>query len=88
MATGQAWIEDQPAHSFGGDTAATAVMRLLRAFGIDPDTIEAGYDACRMDRQVFRVGRSDPCPDCRGSGRYVGLTAVEPCSTCGGAGRI
>lgn len=26
------------------------------------------------------------CPDCRGTGRYIGLNAVESCGTCGGSG--
>ncbi len=26
------------------------------------------------------------CPDCNGSGQYVGLTVVEPCRACGGTG--
>ena len=25
------------------------------------------------------------CPDCNGTGKYVGLTEVEPCRTCGKA---
>jgi DNA-binding NtrC family response regulator len=28
------------------------------------------------------------CPDCRGSGRYVGLTVIESCRACGGTGRL
>ena len=27
------------------------------------------------------------CPECRGSGRYVGLTVDEPCRACGGSGQ-
>lgn len=26
------------------------------------------------------------CPDCNGTGKYVGLTVVENCSKCGGIG--
>jgi RecJ-like exonuclease len=26
------------------------------------------------------------CPDCKGSGKYVGLQAVEVCETCAGTG--
>jgi hypothetical protein len=29
---------------------------------------------------------SPKCPDCKGSGKYVGLGASEPCRACGGAG--
>jgi DNA-binding NtrC family response regulator len=28
------------------------------------------------------------CPDCRGSGQYVGLTVIESCQTCGGSGHL
>lgn len=29
-----------------------------------------------------------PCPDCGGSGNYVGLAVVEECRTCAGSGRV
>ena len=32
--------------------------------------------------------RRPTCPDCGGSGQYVGLTVVEPCRVCGGTGRL
>jgi len=28
------------------------------------------------------------CPDCKGSGQYVGLTVVEPCRRCRGSGAV
>jgi hypothetical protein len=28
------------------------------------------------------------CPECRGTGKYVGLLIEEACSTCGGMGRV
>lgn len=27
-----------------------------------------------------------PCPDCKGTGKYVGFTSTEDCKTCGGKG--
>lgn len=27
------------------------------------------------------------CPECKGSGKYVGLNTVEPCAACGGRGK-
>lgn len=30
---------------------------------------------------------STACPDCRGSGKYIGLNVVEPCLGCGGSGQ-
>jgi hypothetical protein len=32
--------------------------------------------------------RRPSCPDCGGSGQYVGLTVVEACRACGGTGRL
>jgi hypothetical protein len=32
--------------------------------------------------------RRPRCPECGGSGQYVGLTVVEPCRDCGGTGRL
>jgi hypothetical protein len=32
--------------------------------------------------------RRPTCPDCGGTGQYVGLTVVEPCRACGGTGRL
>lgn len=43
----------------------------------------------RLDRVEFVSRHSLPretCPDCGGSGKYVGLNAVEDCETCGGMG--
>ena len=32
---------------------------------------------------------SPPCPDCKGSGQYIGLaTDIGPCKCCGGSGRV
>jgi DnaJ-class molecular chaperone len=30
---------------------------------------------------------SGACPDCKGSGKYVGLQIVEPCTLCNGSGK-
>ena len=40
----------------------------------------------RTDHLEFVVGGT--CPDCDGSGRYVGLNTVEVCGACGGTGRV
>ena len=39
----------------------------------------------------LKVERRDPgeiCPECKGSGQYVGFSVVEDCKRCHGAGRI
>ena len=84
-----AWVEGRSAtHSCGGDTAASALLRLLELLEIDPDQLEPDHDASYDDRQGFRLRQCSPCPECRGSGRYVGLVQVEPCRNCNGSGLI
>ena len=39
------------------------------------------------DRLVFVLADSGVCPDCGGTGEYVGLNAKQKCGTCGGSGR-
>lgn len=40
------------------------------------------------EMQGFPTGfEAGPCPDCKGSGQYVGFAAIEPCTRCGGSGR-
>ena len=63
-------------------------MRLLRVHGISVALVGADHDPAHPERQVFRLKRGDVCPDCGGSGKYVGLLAVEKCGTCGGSGTV
>lgn len=37
---------------------------------------------------AFRAALPRPCPDCHGSGQYVGLNVIETCSRCGGTGEV
>ena len=82
-----AWFETHPETAFGGDRAAVAVARLVESVGIDPGAVEAEYDAATLTHMEFRVP-AGPCPDCKGTGRYVGLAATEPCQTCKGFGHV
>lgn len=42
-----------------------------------------------LDESGGLVASTDvPCPDCDGSGKYVGLNVIESCARCGGNGRI
>lgn len=44
---------------------------------------------CRCS--LLPVGQTDldsTCADCRGTGEYRGLLAVEPCQTCNGSGKV
>ena len=59
-----------------------AFERLLRAHGLNVDDIEAD-DRSRADRLVFNLKEPAPCPECGGTGWYVGLKAREKCRICG-----
>ena len=83
-----AWLEDTPYEAWGGDTAATAVMRLLRVHGWSVGLVAPDHDPEHPERQVFRLKRGDVCPDCGGAGKYVGLSVVETCGMCGGRGTV
>jgi hypothetical protein len=84
-----AWIAGNPQQAFGGDTSATAVARLLDACGWSELQVVADGDASSLDGAHFEFlvrhsGPELPCPECGGSGSYVGLSAVETCRRCGG----
>lgn len=85
--TWMAWQDSFPCLSFGGDTAVAAVSRLCEGVGIDPETLAGRYSTLTRDRMEFTEA-SGPCPDCGGSGKYIGLNAVEDCATCFGVGRV
>jgi hypothetical protein len=87
--------------SFGGPDAFTAMLRLLEnspARHLTLDDFEPDLEECRLNRVAFvlidrdveagnRTGKSR-CPECRGSGQYVGLNLVETCRTCRGRGLV
>lgn len=64
------------------------------------DDFEPDLDECRLNRVVMVLKDRDrddgstgqgqainePCPECGGTGRYIGLTVVESCGACGGVG--
>jgi hypothetical protein len=81
-----AWRKDDPATALGGSDAAMTDKRLCNALDLDVTSIAVDRAGCRTDHLEFVVGA--PCPECGGSGRYVGLNAVEGCGTCGGVGRV
>lgn len=80
---------DVPQVSYGGRTTAEAISRLLQTLR-DPDLYMWPLsDHAAVDAGTFAIAvGSAPCPDCNGSGRYVGFQAVEPCGTCEGRGRV
>jgi hypothetical protein len=79
-----AWFEDDPLTAFGGDSAATVTTRLLESRGISPNCLIPAPNPT-LTRMAFHLA-TDPCPDCKGTGKYTGLNTVEECGTCGGSG--
>ena len=68
-----AWDESSPGVAFGGDSPTVALEWLFDSHGWNRDSIEAGGH--QSDDRLTFVVRDLPCPDCSGTGRYVGLSA-------------
>ena len=82
-----AWLEEHPDTAFGGDEAAIAITRLVEATpGLELKNLNRDDEASTDVRFVLVVDAA--CPDCDGSGRYVGLNETGVCGTCGGSGRV
>jgi hypothetical protein len=82
-----AWIEGRHETVFGGRTYRGAVRRLAAEVpGIDLAHIRPAREETYPGRIVLVC--TEPCPECGGSGKYVGLLTVEDCGRCGGSGRI
>jgi hypothetical protein len=77
--------------SYGGANALDAVRQLIAncpQLGVSLDDFEPDWDNCSTTRieMVFVRFSGDVCPDCGGTGKYVGLNLVETCLACGGTG--
>lgn len=88
-----AYFSDAPGAMHRGSRFSAAVSRLLESAPerqIWPTMLVADNDASTPGRLEFTIRRtgSAPCPDCHGTGQYVGLTLTEPCRTCGGTGTV
>lgn len=82
-----AWFATDPEIAFDGESPLRAVVRLLdNTPGVDARALVP--DSARTRDGHLEFVLRIPCPDCRGTGEYVGLIEVGPCTTCGGAGRI
>ena len=81
--------EEKPEVSASAPLPHDAMRRLCSLLGLRA----AIYVATERtpERVVFQKGvreSTDNCPECGGSGRYVGLNVIEPCQCCAGSGRI
>ena len=90
-----AWFADRPEVVVEGDEAMAAFDAII---AMQRDRLPDPYQL-RVDDQQSRGGHIEvllsgrarerkPCPSCKGSGKYVGLSIVEPCDVCGGAGDL
>lgn len=85
-----AWFDGRPQVVFRGSTARQAASRLVdQVLGRDAVELQPLVRSKANGTVIFAgEARRVPCPDCDGSGSYVGLTVVEPCDVCGGTGRV
>lgn len=87
-----AWYSARPNHASQGGTPQEAVAALLRRSdaSIDDWNVLAMVqaDAEGLDEFEIDLASNAPCPECRGTGRYVGLTHVEDCGMCRGSGQL
>ena len=74
---------------FGGEWPAEAVKRLIATVpGLDVESITVDHEQSSDDRLVFMLGNSGVCPECGGTGEYIGLNVTETCGACSGSGRV
>jgi RecJ-like exonuclease len=69
------------------------VIRLLSAspqLRLDQTMIEPDISRSRAGHREFVIVRSVDvtCPECHGTGQYIGLLAVEACQECNGRGNV
>lgn len=89
-----AWFDGRSWMPYIGSTPQMAAQRLVYAQrGLDVSSLRLIEQS--RGQAVFSVGGapSPPrptraCPDCRGSGQYVGFTVIESCRTCSGLGWV
>lgn len=75
--------EGFPEEAAGGPSYMLSVKRFCERHGLD--MLGLSLVEKEPTRVVIRV--REACPDCKGTGRYVGLNMVEECGTCRGSGR-
>lgn len=77
--------------AFEDRVPTVAAMRLVRAVpGLAEESLRIVWlsrRGSRIDFAVSPAGQVQQCPECRGTGRYVGLLIVEDCTACGGSGK-
>lgn len=85
------WFADSPQTSFGGRTAISSLVRMFATLS-PPCTMGdiwplSGLQQLHTRQFTVFIG-TETCPECGGSGKYIGLRAVQPCEGCHGHGQI
>lgn len=93
-----AW-EDSPNDIVSAAGDVDCVHLFCKLHGLDPVqciTADSSFDAAARRRQTRlywpystdRRARKEGCPDCRGTGKYLGLNVIEDCAMCRGQGIV
>lgn len=87
-----AWYASRPNHASLGETPHEALAALLSRSNasISDWNVRAMARAYSEGLNEFEIdlATDTPCPECHGTGRYVGLTHVENCGMCQGSGQL
>jgi hypothetical protein len=85
-------------HKFAWDQAQISGLRSARLLENSPakhltlEDFEPDLEECRLNRVEIVLKdhwieqSREPCPDCGGTGKYVGLNLIETCVSCRGLG--
>lgn len=80
---------------YRGNDAMDAIQRLIdnsSRWHLQLEDFEPDWENCSAHHLemvlVKPLRRRKPCPDCGGTGKYVGLNVVEPCAKCKGRGSL
>lgn len=88
------WIarfKDDPNCHYRSASPEAALNGLLRR---NPHKLPPHYGVAEVESNYWKglieavVFAKTPCPDCNGTGKYVGLNVIEACATCAGTGSI
>jgi hypothetical protein len=77
---------DAPQNGYGGSSVLDAIRRHCAATGRGPNEFRLVASQSTVGSMVLDEQSGNPCPDCGGTGRCVGLAAVETRPSCGGTG--
>src|SRR6185369_7363348 len=52
--------------------------------GLEGWSLKGDYTSTWITEIIPEITGSMPCPDCKGTGKYVGFLEIETCQACGG----